>query len=505
MPRSNARQLNFPAEASSHFAYRREALLKLLDLWRWEGRVKGRTFLFVGLLAFSIKMLLDFSISKFGFHRYWTPLFYLRPFGTFVYSLAQANRDAAFPLTMLLVALPFVWLGLAMTVKRLRDAGRPLWYSCFFFLPIFNFLVLLVFSTFPSVSQPRQYEAAPWPNVRPVDRWIPRSKWRSAFLAIGLTAALGLLFALLGTLGIASYGWGLFVALPFCLGLFSVLLYSYHGPRSATECIAVSVLPILILGFVLLVVAIEGIICILMAAPIALVLAVLGGSLGYAIQLAHWGRQNRAAFLSVAILITPSFFSIEHFVKPQPSVFEVKSAIEVNAPPEKVWQQVVAFAEIPPPQEEIFRAGIAYPIRAEISGHGVGAIRHCVFSTGPFVEPITVWDEPHLLRFSVTANPSPMNELTPYKHIEPPHLHGYFESHQGQFLLKRLPNGQTRLEGTTWYSHSMWPEQYWHWWSDYIIHSIHMRVLRHIKAQVEISPVKAGFQADAARVSESTR
>jgi len=31
------------------------------------------------------------------------------------------------------------------------------------------------------------------------------------------------------------------------------------------------------------------------------------------------------------------------------------------------------------------------PIRAEIFGSGPGAIRHCTFSTGPFVEPIEVW------------------------------------------------------------------------------------------------------------------
>jgi uncharacterized membrane protein YhaH (DUF805 family) len=462
--------------------------MKLLDLWRWEGRVKGSVYLSVGVVAFCVKMLLDFLISTFVFHRFWTPLFYLRPFGTFVYSLAQSNPDVVFALTMLLVALPFVWLGLAMTVKRLRDAGRPLWYACFFFVPVVSFVVLLVFATFPSVEKPRSEEAAPWPNVRRLDGVIPHSKWGSALLSILVTSLLGLIFTVLGTVVIKSYGWGLFVALPFCLGLFSVLLHSYHEPRSFGDCVGVSVLPIFILGFVLLVVAIEGIICILMAAPIALALAFLGGWLGYVIQAVHWGRKHTPAMLSVVILVTPTFFGGEHFLKPQPGVFEVKSSIEVNAPPERVWQQVVAFAEIPPPQETIFRAGIAYPIRAEISGHGPGAVRHCIFSTGPFVEPITVWDEPRLLRFSVTANPAPMNELTPYGHIQPAHLHGYFESHQGQFLLTALPNGRTRLEGTTWYSHTMWPEQYWHWWSDYVIHNIHMRVLRHIKTQTEALP-----------------
>jgi len=35
------------------------------------------------------------------------------------------------------------------------------------------------------------------------------------------------------------------------------------------------------------------------------------------------------------------------------------------------------------------------------------------FFNGPFVEPIEVWDEPQLLRFGVTANPAPLNELSP--------------------------------------------------------------------------------------------
>jgi hypothetical protein len=250
----------------------------------------------------------------------------------------------------------------------------------------------------------------------------------------------------LGTQAIAQYGWGLFVGLPFCLGLFAVLTHSYHQQRSYGECVTVAVLPVAMLGAVLMLVAIEGVICIMMAAPLAFCLALLGGSLGYGIQAAHWGRRHTPAMLGMVLLFTPGFYGIEHFTRPQPGVFEVKSAIEINAPPEKVWQKVIAFTEIPPPKETLFRFGVAYPIRAEIAGHGPGAVRHCVFSTGPFVEPITVWDEPHLLRFSVTENPAPMNELTPYGHIEPKHLHGYFESHQGQFLLTELPGGRTRVE-----------------------------------------------------------
>src|SRR6202030_2523186 len=167
----------------------------------------------------------------------------------------------------------------------------------------------------------------------------------------------------------------------------------------------------------------------------------------------------------IVLLFTPAFQGVESWAKPQAETFTVRTAIEANAPPEKVWNQVVAFAEIPPPTELLFRAGIAYPIRAEISGHGVGAVRHCIFSTGPFAEPIEVWDEPRLLKFGVTANPAPLNELSPYGNIQPAHLHGYFVSKQGQFLLTALPGGRTQLEGTTWYQQTMWPAGVWHLWA----------------------------------------
>src|SRR5260370_101329 len=298
-----------------------------------------------------------------------------------------------------------------------------------------------------------------------LDRWIPRSAVGAAAGATGVPIAIGSMFTVLGTEVLESYGWGLFVALPFCLGLFSVLVYSYHEPRSYSSCMAVSLVPVALVGAMLIFVPIEGMICVFMAAPIALALAALGGMLGYAIPAGYWLNKGTPAMLSIVFLFTPVFQGVEHWVKPPAETFEVRTGIEVNAPPEKVWNQVVAFAEIPPPKELLFRAGIAYPIRAEISGHGVGAMRHCNFSTGPFVEPIEVWDEPRLLKFGVTANPAPLNELSPYGNIQPPHLHGYFVSKQGQFLLTALPEGRTRLEGATWYHHTISPAPYFHFLS----------------------------------------
>jgi hypothetical protein len=90
-------------------------------------------------------------------------------------------------------------------------------------------------------------------------------------------------------------------------------------------------------------------------------------------------------------------------------------------------------------------------------------------------------DEPRLLKFSVTRNPEPMQEWTPYRGVHPAHLDGYLESRAGQFRLVPLEGGRTLLEGTTWYHHHLWPADYWQLWSGHIIHTIHMRVLRHVR------------------------
>jgi hypothetical protein len=107
-------------------------------------------------------------------------------------------------------------------------------------------------------------------------------------------------------------------------------------------------------------------------------------------------------------------------------------------------------------------------------------VRRCEFTTGSFVEPIEVWDPPRELTFAVTSSPDPMREWTLWNGARPPHLDGYLQSTRGQFLLLDLPGGGTRLIGRTWYRTNMVPEAYWRLWADAIIHTIHMRVLRHV-------------------------
>jgi hypothetical protein len=163
----------------------------------------------------------------------------------------------------------------------------------------------------------------------------------------------------------------------------------------------------------------------------------------------------------------------------------VLTSVEIDASPSRVWEQVVSFREIDRAPAWYFRTGLAYPLRARLEGTGVGAVRHCQFTTGTFVEPITVWDEPRVLAFDVKSQPPPLHEWSPYARVFAPHLDGFFRTTHGEFRLIQLAPNRTRLEGRTWYSLEMQPSIYWNAIADTILHAIHGRVLEHVKAAAE--------------------
>ncbi len=273
------------------------------------------------------------------------------------------------------------------------------------------------------------------------------------------------------------YGLTIFVVAPLALGALASWVFQPATGKQAAGMGAISTVAALC-G--LLMVGWEGLICIAMALPLAVPLGALGSWAVYRLE------SSRLAKPSLAMLLLLPSASITWDASVPPLVFKVRSAVEIAATPEQVWKHVVTFSDLPEPTEWYFRAGLAYPKRARIEGSGPGAIRYCEFSTGPFVEPIEVWHEPQLLRFRVTDNPAPMHEWSPYAQVLPKHLHGYLISKRGQFQLTRLANNRTLLEGTTWYQHGLWPAGYWRWWSDAIIHRIHVRVLTHIRTLAEM-------------------
>lgn len=463
----------------------RDMKIRWSDLWRMDGTLDRGPYVVLGLLLFALGYNLDRLVAVWAFERSCSIFNFLGLHAGLPTGLLDPGNPAFYG-SLMCVSLPFLWAGVALTLRRLRAAGLTPWLAALLFVPLLNLFLLLFLAILPSTRDAGGRESAPDEKARRfLDRVIPTSAAGSALCGVLLTGVPAVALTWFSTSVLQSYGLGLFVGGPFCIGFASVLVYGYHGPRGYGSCLAVAGLSAMFAGALLLAAAVEGAVCLVMAAPLGGALALVGGVVGFAIQARSRYRRDVQTVLLLLIPFLPALLGAEATMRPEAPLFEVRTAVEVEAPPERVWCYVVAFSTLPEPEEWLFRIGIAYPRRAEIRGQGVGAERQCVFSTGPFVEPIEIWDEPRLLRFSVTTNPPPMAEWTPYSDIHPPHLDGFLVTEGGQFQLTPLPGRRTRLEGTTWYRHHLWPAAYWQVWSDFIIHRIHMRVLRHVERLAE--------------------
>ena len=321
-------------------------------------------------------------------------------------------------------------------------------------------------------------------SARPSPAALPA---RVVFLAVAGGILTAIACAGFGVIGLQTYGLLVFLVTPFVMGAVTGYLLSTDAtPTRRQNAGVVGV----VLGLVTagtLCFAFEGVICLAMAMPLAIPFALVGGLVGQMFA----ERKEGPRRMLLSLLVLPAGTMVDSQTLPDRDLHQVLSIVEIDAPADKVWENVIEFPALPEPTEWWFRAGLAYPRYASIEGRGVGAVRYCVFSTGPFVEPITVWEPGRRLAFNVTSFPEPMRELSPYRGIHPPHLDGYLRSRRGEFRLIPLGGGRTRLEGRTWYELDMAPAIYWEGITDAVIHSIHRRVLDHIKRQSERDDLRA--------------
>lgn len=297
-------------------------------------------------------------------------------------------------------------------------------------------------------------------------------RWVAAVgpLMLGLIAGIGT------ALGAFHYGWALFMLTPFAIGCGAAWLP--RGPQPPVGACVRAAVQVNTLGLVLfLLLGIEGLLCVIMAMPLVVVMAVAGGLLGWLIRR---GRERPQVITHVMLLVAvPLLLAWERPQADPAQPFAVTTSVIVRASPEAVWRETIDFAPITTPPNGILRFGIAYPTHALLRCEGTQLIRECHFTTGPFIEPITAIDAPHRLAFDVTVQPPSMRELSPWP-IHPPHLDGMIRTRRGEFLITAVGDGTTRLTGTTWYTIEAAPAVYWQLWTEAIIHRIHHRVLDHI-------------------------
>jgi uncharacterized membrane protein YhaH (DUF805 family) len=431
-----------------------------------------------GLMAFKylVEMLVVGQLTGLTY----TPLDFVNPLVSARERFATGAPDW-FGWLWVLWTLPFLWIAVSMSVRRAFDAGISPWHGLWVLVPVANLFAMLLLASLPRATRVAEYWNEQTHQREPRQAADVAATVKAAVIGIAVGALYATTVIQATVWAFEDYGLAVFFGTPFVTGAATGYLLNLRASRSFTATMGVASAGLFFGGVALLLFAVEGLICIAMAAPIMLPLGLAGSVVGKFLADRRRGLQRG---LFGALLFVPAFAVIEAQL-PSEREFVVTSTIDIAAPPEVVWQHVIGFSQITEDPEWYFKLGISCPSEARIDGRGVGALRECIFTTGKFVEPITTWDEPRRLAFDVREQPVPMFELTPYRHIHPPHLDHSIRSLRGEFELEELPGGGTRLIGRTWYTLAIRPHAYWTNWSDWLIHRIHHRVLRHIKGLAE--------------------
>jgi hypothetical protein len=401
----------------------------------------------------------------------------------------QTHGAPAYPLLMLLAALPFLWAGLALCARRLRDAGVSPFWAGVFFLPYLHFAFFLLLAAAPSHSAsapattagpyrtPGSEEAPPPSRFTPpiLDRLIPIGTGRAFLLGAASTIVAGLLCYVILKQVSKELGVACFIGLPFFAGFSTALAVAYRGTVRIPGAIGYAMATLGIAHVALFALAWEGAVCLLMALPLTAVVTIAGAVAGVATARAVMKVPQVIASLG----LVPALALLPLGTVPASVVSEVR----VQAPPEVVWRDVVAFPRIDAPPTAAF-ALAALPLEARVDGEGPGAMRHCIFTTGEFLEPIEIWRPGRELAFGVAA--------------QPPGLDAYLEVTRGRFELVPNLDGSTTVVGTTWYALRLAPVAYWRLWTDALIGAIHDRVLAHIARLSEDPHARARAEAAAA-------
>jgi uncharacterized membrane protein YhaH (DUF805 family) len=403
--------------------------------------------------------------------------FFVTPFR----SLVLHGRASDLVLICALAYLIATWALTALSFRRAADADISEWIAAAAIAPGVQIPVIALLCLAPCRATADHSR-----DDNPLE--ASRIAWRTA--TVGVLAGIGLTLAAvaIGALVFGSYGYGMFLVSPLVIGATTGYLGNRTGDIGISRTSMLAGSAAVLGGVALVASALEGIVCILMAAPIGIAAALIGGELGRMIALST-RRPPHQVISGVAVL--PLVFAVESAL-PATTSFDTTETIAIHAPPEWVWKSIVNMDTIEEPPALPFQLGVAYPLRGEVIGTGVGAVRRGEFSTGTAIERVTEWMPDRKLAFVVVSDIPGMRELSPYQHVHAPHVSGYFLTTSTSFELQPLPDGGTEIVERTSHELKLDPVFYWLPMARWVVHANNARVLAHISRQAEAGFLKAG-------------
>ncbi|MSR45544.1 MAG: hypothetical protein EXS13_00490 [Planctomycetes bacterium] len=94
----------------------------------WHEPIGRRDYVVAGLLLMTLKFAIDWCLARFAFGRDWTPGNYIAWLDLQLLHAGEAQASMEWVgLALMLASLPFIWIGILLTVRRVRSTGQAAW------------------------------------------------------------------------------------------------------------------------------------------------------------------------------------------------------------------------------------------------------------------------------------------------------------------------------------------------------------------------------------------
>lgn len=315
---------------------------------------------------------------------------------------------------------------------------------------------------------------------------------RTATTRIGAATALALAFALGVYLlleatrpvdGLVSFSF--LLILPAAVCAFVAYVGDPFAERSRRTYLQIPLWILLAVVIVSLAVLREGVICIILLAPLWLVSGLVGVSITYAMR--RRGNTDGRLYCSALFLIPLAATQIEPYVPLPTAAAIVSRSIVIHAPTADIWPLLRGIPDVQPGEgrwtvsQDVI--GIPKPLGAHMVGDGIGADRFARWGHNiRFRERITRWQPGREIAWRFIFDDIAGWAYTD-RHLMPDN--GYFRVTTGGYRMEPLGDGRTRVTVYTRYRVTTPVNAYSRLWGELFLGDLENNLLAVVKQRAE--------------------
>lgn len=264
--------------------------------------------------------------------------------------------------------------------------------------------------------------------------------WRSVLAGMLVATLTALLGFMLVRNQRGDMGFSLFFLLPVAAGLAAGLI-----TRSGSLLPFTLLFTFLTCTTLLLILKVEGWVCIVMSAPIIFAGLGIGAFIGHLFR-KHVIDKLRAPKTArlIALIILPILLSGANSVERASNDFSrteiITSSVVLDATPDQVWDAIKRVDRIDLPRPFLLRIGLPVPVSCDLDVEAVGGERTCHFDSGYIKERVVEWNRPFSMKMNVTEVQVPGRDWLSFQDAS-----YEFREQMGQTLLIRKTTIVSRL------------------------------------------------------------